>query len=352
MMSAAEYNFPAPPDDKPDWLAITQSVFNQFTQRFEKEVRDGNCGGGMRWQMYPWLKGFTYKNTAANGALFHLGARLAMFTKDDQYSKWAEKSFDWMFDSPLIGDNYEVYDGTSMTTDPPCAEADKTPWTYNYGMMISGAAYVSLVHPFSFQSLPRQMYNYTNGAEKWRKALDGFLKNTDMFYPKEKNSVMTEVCEEKELCNEDQESFKAYLARWLAVTVQLAPYTREKIMPRLQTSAKGAAQTCTGASERGAGNFACGMRWWKTGFDGIKGLGQQISALNILTVLLVDTVPPPYTSKTGGTSKGNPDLGKGSEDSNIPDFFEPISTADRAGASILTVLVVGFWVGGAWWLLK
>jgi hypothetical protein len=102
----------------------------------------------------------------------------------------------------------------------------------------------------------------------------------------------------------------------------------------------------------GAGNFACGMSWWKTGFDGVKGLGQQISALNILTVLLVDSVPPPFTSKTGGNSKGNADLGKGSEDSSIPDFFEPISTADRAGASILTILVVGFWVSGAWWLLK
>ena len=195
------------------------------------------------------------------------------------------------------------------------------------------------------------MYNYTNGAEKWRKALDGFIKNTDMFYPKEKNSVMTEVCEEKEMCNEDQESFKAYLARWLAVTIQMAPYTREKIMPRLQASAKGAAQTCTGPSERGAGNFACGMRWWKTGFDGIKGLGQQISALNILTVLLVDSVPPPYSRETGGKSKGNPDLGKGSEDT-VPDFFEPVSAGDRAGAAILTILVVGFWIGGAWWLLK
>ena len=144
MMSAAEYNFPAPPDDKPGWLAMVQSVFNQFVKRYTKEVQDGNCKGGMRWQIYPWLNGWTYKNTASNGGLFHLGARLAMFTRNDTYAEWAEKAYDWMNDSALLEDDGTINDGMSMATNPPCKEADKTPWTYNYGMMIAGAAYVSI----------------------------------------------------------------------------------------------------------------------------------------------------------------------------------------------------------------
>jgi hypothetical protein len=147
MMAAAEYNFPAPPDDKPGWLAMVQSVFNQFVKRYQKEVDDGNCGGGMRWQIYPWLNGWTYKNTASNGGLFHLGARLAMFTQNATYAEWAEKAYDWMDGSALLDDDGTLNDGMSMTTNPPCKEADRTPWTYNYGMIIAGAAYVSLSSP-------------------------------------------------------------------------------------------------------------------------------------------------------------------------------------------------------------
>lgn len=153
MMSAAEYNFPAPPDDKPGWLAMVQSVFNQFVKRYNKEVEEGNCKGGMRWQIFPWLNGWTYKNTASNGGLFHLGARLAMFTQNDTYAEWAEKAYDWMNDSALLEDDGTINDGMSMTTNPPCKEADRTAWTYNYGIIIAGAAYVRPT-PLSKQGFP------------------------------------------------------------------------------------------------------------------------------------------------------------------------------------------------------
>jgi hypothetical protein len=51
MIAAAEYKLPDPPADQPGWLAMTQSVFNQFLNRYNKEVEDGNCGGGLRWQV-------------------------------------------------------------------------------------------------------------------------------------------------------------------------------------------------------------------------------------------------------------------------------------------------------------
>jgi 3-methylcrotonyl-CoA carboxylase beta subunit len=67
---------------------------------------------------------------------------LALYTKNETYFKWAEKAFDWMSQSPLLPGDGTVNDGTAITTDPPCKDADKTQWTYNYGIMIAGAAYV------------------------------------------------------------------------------------------------------------------------------------------------------------------------------------------------------------------
>ncbi|KAH8725482.1 carboxyl transferase domain-containing protein [Phaeosphaeriaceae sp. PMI808] len=336
MMAAAEYKLPDPPADQPGWLAITQSVFNQFVTRYSKEVSDGTCGGGLRWQIYPWLNGWKYKNTASNGGLFHLGARLAMYTKNESYALWAEKAFDWMSQSPLLPGDGTVNDGTGIETTPQCKDADPTQWTYNYGIMIAGSAY---------------MYNYTKGGAKWKKALDGFISKTDRFFPDDKGKVMVEPCEHNDICNADQESFKAYLSRWLGVTMQMAPYTIPTIMPRLELSAQRAAQTCVGPSNHNGGNYQCGMRWWKDGFDGKIGVGPQMTALNTIAVLNAPSTKAPYSSDTGGTSQGNPSLGSGDDANRLPVFETKITTADKAGAAILTILLVVFSVVGGWWML-
>lgn len=137
-MSAAEYNFPNPPDGMPGWLALAQSVFNQLVTRWDP----AHCGGGLRWQIYPWLQGYNYKNLASNGGMFHLGARLAHYTGNDSYAKKAEEVFDWLdHTSPLLTSDWQVYDGSDIGLN--CSRADQTQWTYNYGIMIGGAAYVS-----------------------------------------------------------------------------------------------------------------------------------------------------------------------------------------------------------------
>ena len=358
MIAAAEYNFPPPPDDKPGYLAMTQSVFNQFVKRYQKEVEDGICGGGMRWQIYPWLNGWTYKNTASNGGLFHLGARLALFTKNNTYAEWAERAYDWMDNSALLEDDGTVNDGMDMTTNPPCKEADRNSWTYNYGVMIAGTAYVRLspfpLPPTTTNPHP-QMYNYTNGAKKWRKALSRHLNQTERFFPSiaPYNGVMTEPCEKPQNCNTDQKSFKAYLSRWMGVCMQLAPWTHDTLMPHLATSATAAAKTCTAASAHGAGSYACGLKWWADGNanDGQIGVGQQMTALNTIAVLNAPRVPPPYSQNTGGDSKGDAGLGTGSVDDDIPQLHKnPPTTGDRAGAAILTILVLVFLFYGAYWL--
>ncbi len=59
-MLAAEVNFPNPPADKPQWLALAQAVFN--TQA-EPGRHDATCNGGLRWQIPLANNGYNYKNS-------------------------------------------------------------------------------------------------------------------------------------------------------------------------------------------------------------------------------------------------------------------------------------------------
>lgn len=135
-MSAAELGFQNPDDGDPGWLALAQGVFNSQAARYDA----GDCGGGMRWQIFTFNTGYNYKNTAANGGLFNLAARLGAYTGNTTYTDWAEKQWDWMYNTVHLidPDNWSVYDGTSISDN--CTSLDHTLWTYNAGMMIHGAA--------------------------------------------------------------------------------------------------------------------------------------------------------------------------------------------------------------------
>lgn len=197
------------------------------------------------------------------------------------------------------------------------------------------------------------MYNYTNGADKWKTALTNFIdKSGDMFYPADKGGIMVEPCEQLAICNYDQESFKAYLGRWLGTSLQMAPFTYDLIWPKLSESAIRAAQTCNGASQHNGGDFQCGMRWYMDGYDGKYGVGPQMSALNIISVLNAARAPAPYTGHTGGTSQGDPGLNTQDDPKRLPIFKEDITEGDKAGAAIVTVILVVLSICGAWWMIK
>lgn len=59
-MTAAENNFPNPPSDKAQWLALAQAVFN--TQA-NPDRHDDTCHGGLRWQIPFANNGYNYKNS-------------------------------------------------------------------------------------------------------------------------------------------------------------------------------------------------------------------------------------------------------------------------------------------------
>jgi len=155
------------------------------------------------------------------------------------------------------------------------------------------------------------------------------------------------ACEDIDTCNVDQRSFKAYLSRWMAATAIRAPFTYPILKPMLEASARAAAATCTGGFD---GN-QCGMKWTVGAFDGNLGVGEQMSALEVIQSNLIDQVEGPVTEVSGGTSKGDPTAG--TESAIGPDDLHKneISAADKAGAGIVTVLVVLFMTVGAWWLV-
>jgi mannan endo-1,6-alpha-mannosidase len=138
-MSAAEMKFPDPDPKQPQWLALAQAVFNNQARRWD----DAHCNGGLRWQFNSVNSGYNMKNTISNGCFFQLAARLARYTKNETYAHWANKAYDWMAQSPLINEKWEVFDSIHFTE----AGCDKTPdlvqWSYNIGTIMAGVSFVS-----------------------------------------------------------------------------------------------------------------------------------------------------------------------------------------------------------------
>lgn len=137
-MLAAENNFPNPPADKPQWLALAQAVFNTMAS---PERHDATCGGGLRWQVPFSNVGYNYKNSIANGCFFNLGARLARYTGNQTYADWAEKTWDWMMGVGFMGkDNEALYDGAHVESN--CTDINKAEFSYNNAIFTLGAAYM------------------------------------------------------------------------------------------------------------------------------------------------------------------------------------------------------------------
>lgn len=331
-MTAAELKFPDAPN-QPSWLELAQGVFNTQQARWDTT----NCNGGLRWQIWPYQAGYTTKNAISNGGFFQLSARLARYTSNQTYADWAEKAWDWSATTPLLNTTlWYIADTTSIAAQ--CHDHGDFQWTYNYGSYLMGAVY---------------MYNMT-GNSKWKDGIDGLLKSSfQTFFPNGTNIMCEVSCETIKTCDRNQVCFKTFLSTWMAFTTVLAPYTTDEIKPKLQASMKGAAQQCSGGSD----GQHCGLQWYSSTWDGVSGLEVQMSALGIFSANLVffDTANSsnPVTANTGGTSKSDPSAGLSEPAVNVPPGVQtPITTGDRAGAGILTVIFVTGWLGMMSWMLR
>ncbi|KAK3393049.1 putative cytochrome P450 protein, partial [Podospora didyma] len=188
------------------------------------------------------------------------------------------------------------------------------------------------------------MYNYTTGSaqETWRERVDGLLDGIKVFFTGNKSNIMTEVaCEPVNLCDLDQQSFKAYLSRWMAATTKWAPWTYDRIKPLLEASATAAVSTCIG----GDNGRMCGLKWTEHGkFDNSIGVGQQMAAMEIVLANMIQHATHPVTNNTGGTSAGDPGAG-GSDVGRTNPFsmlnsYPPVTTAGQIGAYVCTVIFV------------
>lgn len=334
-MSAAENKYPDPPPDQPQWLALAQAVFNTQVPRWD----DKTCGGGLKWQIFAFNNGFNYKNTISNGCFFNIAARLGRYTGNQTYLEWANKMWDWVEGIGLMSHDYHFYDGTDDTIN--CTQVNHIEWSYNTGVFLLGAAHMwNVVRLFPEISRSRFLTSRQTEDQKWKDRVNKILETSGIFFD---NNVMKEVaCEDNGKCDTDQRSFKAYLSRWMANAAKLAPFAADIITTRLRTSAEAAISTCTGGND----GKQCGLRWTRREFDGETGVGEQMAVLDVVQANLAGAVPGPADSNSG-TSKGDPNAGSNSD----TDFqFNTITGGDKAGAGILTALVLITMFSGSWWM--
>lgn len=111
-ITAAEYQFPGVIPGL-SWVQMAENVFNEVQARWDTTT----CNGGLGWQIDPSAPGHGYKNTISNGLFFQLAARLARFTGRDEYTSWADQSFDWAWNVNIINhSDYNVW--ASKSTAP------------------------------------------------------------------------------------------------------------------------------------------------------------------------------------------------------------------------------------------
>ncbi|KAI1425797.1 family 76 glycoside hydrolase [Xylaria sp. FL1777] len=313
-MLAAETGFQNPASDQPQWLALAQAVFNEQTH-IDRRVEGGNCDWGLRWQVYRTNNGFDYINTVANACYFNVGARLARYTDNSTYADLAEKTWDLIWRLGYITEDYDVYDGAHL---PDCTSINKAQFSYNAAMLMQGAAF---------------LYNHTNNST-WKDRLDGMTNGIVRVFFAQDGVAYEPSCEPPPgSCNSDMQSYRGYMLRWMANTVQLAPHLSDTIMPVVMKSATAGVKQCTG----GANGRMCGFHWTNGTYDGLQSASLEMNVLGALTALLMPDVAVPLTNTTGGTSQGDPDAGQAKTE--LP-TFAPITTGDKAGASILTILIV------------
>lgn len=185
------------------------------------------------------------------------------------------------------------------------------------------------------------------------------MEATQVPFFNEENIMRESACDFAPLpnpptCNTDQRSFKAYLSRFMAYTYQMAPFTQPWILPRLQASAIAAAATCNGGSDQ----QVCGLAWIRKTYDdapygiAVGGVGEHMSVLEVLQANLIPQTTPPVTDAEGGTSKGDPAAGTNTLDPEELLQTDPSSPGDKAGAGILTAIVLGLLLGLTYWLLR
>jgi mannan endo-1,6-alpha-mannosidase len=269
----------------------------------------------------------------ANACFFNIGARIARYTGNETYARIAEETWDWVWDVNYIDhETWLIYDGGHVEHN--CTDVNKLTFSYNPGIFLQGAAH---------------LWNMTED-QKWADRIDNMLDSmiSRFFFD---DVIFEWQCEGAPgHCSPDMLMFKGFVVRWLAQVTQLAPWTAPKILPILRTTTEAAIGQCTG----GATGRVCGFYWTTHAYvdpavDHTSGAGEALNVLSAVSTLLIESADPPATASTGGISEGDVNAGPRNGDA-APLDREPITSADRAGAIILTILVVAGAIGTFVWM--
>lgn len=209
------------------------------------------CGGGI-W----WKKNERYKNAIANELFLSVAVRLAEKTHGQTragYLDWARKEERWFVNSGMINPQGLVNDGL----DASCHNNQKTTWTYNQGVLLTG---LSGLAKLSHQSAPLQL------ANRIASAVCQHLVDAQ--------GVLHDPCEPQ--CGADGIQFKGILIRNLATLQQASP--SPQIASLLHTNA----ESVWTKARTEKGSFA--TNWSGPPID--SGTGSLISALDALTAPL------------------------------------------------------------------
>ena len=185
----------------------------------------------------------------------------------------------------------------------------------------------------------------------------------DVFF---EDGIMYEVaCAPNGNCNVDQLAFKAVASRALARARDLtsnsdttingtsAGTLHQRINTLIESSAKGAAGQCSG----GDSGSVCGINWNSTTWDGRQGLGQDLSALEIILATLpgkqlrnANTTTPAASGSTstgsGGSNGTSTTGGNASSTSGEAVAQSTNSASGLSGSLVALTLAVGFAVVG------
>lgn len=143
-----------------------------------------------------------------------------------------------------------------------------------------------------------------------------------------------------------------YAVRWFAQVTRILPEgpAKEQLKEINEKSTTAAVNQCTG----GATGRECGFYWLSGEFvdpaaSHTSGCGEVMNVLGAVSSLLVEDVKGPVTAKQGGISKGDPNAGHDGK-FQLGRKFKDITTGDRAGAGILTALLIGGCVSMFVWM--
>jgi len=228
------------------YLAMSQSIFADMSGGWGDV-----CGGGI-W----WKKNEKYKNAIANELFLSVAVRLAAATHGKAragYLDWAKRDERWFAGSGMINAQGLINDGL----DDACKNNQKTTWTYNQGVILTGLSGLSRL---TGDAAPLEL------AQRIAHAVS--LQIVDA------QGILHDPCEPN--CGEDGIQFKGILVRNLATLEKAAA------SPEVAGLLKKNAESVWANARTEKGMFS--VNWAGPAQD--SGTGSLISALDALTASL------------------------------------------------------------------